>query len=63
MGNAKILIEMRRQKLFRTPYLYDAGGNISKHWWIEFGYRDPKDGKMKRKRYQGELSHLKTKKT
>ncbi|WP_372650993.1 tyrosine-type recombinase/integrase [Draconibacterium sp.] len=53
---------MRRKKLFRTPYLYDAGGDISKSWWIEFGYRDPKDGKMKRKRYQEDLSLLKTKK-
>nr|WP_319266083.1 site-specific integrase [uncultured Draconibacterium sp.] len=53
---------MRRKKLFRTPYLYDAGGDISKSWWIELGYRDPKDGKMKRKRYQEELSLLKTKK-
>nr|WP_319570143.1 hypothetical protein [uncultured Draconibacterium sp.] len=53
---------MRRKKLFRTPYLFDAGGDISKPWWIELGYRDPKDGKMKRKRYQEDLSLLKTKK-
>ncbi|WP_372775681.1 tyrosine-type recombinase/integrase [Mangrovibacterium sp.] len=53
---------MRRQKLFRTPYLYDAGGDIQKPWWIEFGYRDPKDGKMKRKRYQEGFAELRTKK-
>ena len=53
---------MRRQKLFRAPYLYDAGGDISKPWWIELGYRDPLDGKMKRKRYQIEITSLKTKK-
>jgi site-specific recombinase XerD len=53
---------MRRQKLFRTPYLYDAGGNMSKPWWIEFGYRDPKDGAMKRKRYQEGFAELRTKK-
>ncbi|MFV0377129.1 MAG: tyrosine-type recombinase/integrase [Mangrovibacterium sp.] len=53
---------MKRQKLFRAPYLYDAGGDLSKPWWIELGYRDPRDGKMKRKRYQEEISALKTKK-
>lgn len=53
---------MRRQKLFRTPYLYDAGGNLSRPWWIELGYRDPSDGKMKRKRYQGGFAELKTRK-
>jgi len=53
---------MRRQKLFRSPYLYDAGGDLSKPWWVEMGYRDPRDGKMKRKRYQEELTLLATKK-
>lgn len=53
---------MRRKKLFRTPYLYDAGGDISKPWWIELGYRDPRDGKMKRKRYQEGFADLPTKK-
>lgn len=53
---------MRRQKLFRSPYLYDAGGDLSKPWWVEMGYRDPRDGKMKRKRYQVEITSLKTKK-
>lgn len=62
LGNAEKQSKMRRQKLFRTPYLYDAGGNISKAWWIEFGYRDPKDGKMKRKRYQEGFAQLRTKK-
>lgn len=53
---------MRRKKLFRTPYLYDAGGDLSKAWWIELGYRDPRDGKMKRKRYQEGFAELRTKK-
>ena len=53
---------MKRQKLFRPPYLYDAGGDISKSWWIEMGYRDPRDGKMKRKRYQEGFAELRTKK-
>jgi site-specific recombinase XerD len=53
---------MKRQKLFRPPYLYDAGGDISKPWWVEFGYRDPRDGVMKRKRVQDGFAELKTKK-
>jgi len=53
---------MKRQKLFRSPYLYDAGGDLSKPWWIELGYRDPLDGKMKRKRYQEGFAELRTKK-
>jgi len=53
---------MKRQKLFRTPYLYDAGGDVKKQWWIEFGYRDPADGVMKRKRYKEGFAALRTKK-
>ena len=53
---------MKRQKLFRSPYLYDAGGDLQKPWWIELGYRDPLDGKMKRKRYQEGFAELRTKK-
>jgi len=54
--------QMKRQKLFRPPYLYDAGGDLSKSWWVELGYRDPRDGQMKRKRYQDGFAELKTKK-
>ena len=53
---------MKRQKLFRQPYLYDSGGDITKPWWVELGYRDPRDGKMKRKRYQEGFAELTTKK-
>lgn len=53
---------MRRQKLFRTPRLFDQGGDLSKPWWVEIGYRDPIDGKMKRKRYQEGFAQLRTKK-
>ncbi len=53
---------MRRQKLFRTPYLYDAGGDLSKPWWVELGYRDPRDDRIKRKRYQEGFADLRTKK-
>lgn len=53
---------MRRQKLFRPPYLYDAGGDLHKPWWVEYGYRDPKTGKMIRKRIREGFADLKTKK-
>lgn len=53
---------MKRQKLFRLPRLYDAGGDLSKPWWVEIGYRDPRDGQMKRKRYQDGFAMLRTKK-
>lgn len=53
---------MRRQKLFRSPRLYDNGGDLSKPWWVEIGYRNPKDGKMIRKRYQDGFAQLRTKK-
>lgn len=53
---------MKRQKLFRAPRLYDAGGDLSKPWWIEIGYRDPRDNEMKRKRYQDGFAQLRTKK-
>lgn len=53
---------MRRLKLFRPPRLFDSGGDLSKPWWIEIGYRDPKDGQMKRKRYQDGFANLRTKK-
>lgn len=53
---------MKRQKLFRLPYLYDSGGDLSKPWWVELGYRDPRDGRMKRKRYQEGFAEIRTKK-
>lgn len=53
---------MIRKKLFRTPYLYTNGGDLSKPWWIELGYRDPKTGKMVRKRYMEGFAELRTKK-
>lgn len=53
---------MKRQKLFRSPRLHDAGGDLSKPWWVEIGYRDPRDGDMHRKRYQDGFAELKTKK-
>lgn len=53
---------MKRQKLFRAPKLNDRGGDISKPWWVEIAYREPRSGLLTRKRYQKEISALKTKK-
>jgi len=53
---------MSRQKLFRTPYLNNAGGDLSKAWFIELGFRDPQSGKMVRKRYYDGFAVLRTKK-
>ena len=53
---------MRRLKLYRLPVLHNAGGDLSKPWWVEIAYRDPRDGKMVRKRYKSGFSELKTRK-
>ena len=53
---------MKREQLFRPPILNDRNGNLSKPWFVEIGYRDPKDGAMKRKRYQTGFTELRTKK-
>ena len=53
---------MRRLKLYRLPKLHNAGGDLSKPWWVEIAYRDPRDQKMKRKRYNSGFAELKTKK-
>ena len=53
---------MRRKKLFNPPFLYDAGGDLAKPWWVEVRYRDPVDNKMHRRRYQEGFAGLKTKK-
>lgn len=53
---------MKRQKLFRIPYLYDNGGDLAKQWWVEYGYRDPRTSKMVRRRYHEGFATIKTKK-
>ena len=60
--DALISIIMRRLKLYRLPRLHNAGGDTSKQWWVEIAYRDPRDGKMKRKRYRDGFAKLKTRK-
>ena len=53
---------MRRQKLYRIPILNNGGNDLSKAWFVELGYRDPADNKMKRKRYYDGFAELRTKK-
>ena len=53
---------MRRLKLYRLPRLVNQGGDLSKQWWVEIAYRNPSDGKMKRKRYREGFAKLKTRK-
>jgi len=61
-GDALFSDIMRRQKLFRAPRLFDQGGDLSKPWWVEIGYRDPRTDKMVRKRYQEGFAQIRTKK-
>ena len=44
----------RRKKLARLPHLNDAGGDISKQWYVEYAIRNPKNDRMERFRvYEG----------
>jgi hypothetical protein len=45
---------MNREKLIKLPVVYDAGGDVSKKWFIEFYIKNPKNGKFERQRiYRG----------
>lgn len=39
-----------KEKIIRLPVIYDAGGDISKKWFIEFYVRNPRTGRMERQR-------------
>lgn len=39
---------MKSDILFSKPKIYDAGGDITKRWYIYFSYRNPETGKMER---------------
>lgn len=41
------------KKLLVLPHLRDAGGDMSKDWFVEYGYRNPRTGVMKRFRVRG----------
>lgn len=45
---------MKKQIIIRLPVIYDAGGDISKKWFIEYYVRNPRNGRMDRQRsYKG----------
>lgn len=39
---------MKNRGLYSTPKIYDAGGDLSKRWYVYFSFRNPKTGKMER---------------
>ncbi|NLO02845.1 MAG: hypothetical protein GX126_11125, partial [Bacteroidales bacterium] len=41
---------MKQTVLIRLPVIYDAGGDLSKKWFIEFYVRNPRTGFMERQR-------------
>ena len=53
---------MKREKIAILPQLNDCGGNIEKKWFVFFSYRDPKSGKMIRKKEYKGLHQIKNKK-
>lgn len=38
----------RKKAIVILPRLIDAGGDVSQKWWIEYSYRNPRTGVMKR---------------
>jgi integrase len=45
---------MNREKLIKLPVIFDAGGDVSKRWFVEYYVKNPKDGKfVRRKIYKG----------
>lgn len=54
--------DLEHKRLFSTPKIYDANGDLNKRWYIYFSYRDPDTGKMKRmKNIYGKVNGHKTK--
>ncbi|SFZ91336.1 Site-specific recombinase XerD [Flaviramulus basaltis] len=40
--------DLSTKKLFSSPKIYTANGNLSKRWYVYFSFRDPNTGKLKR---------------
>lgn len=38
----------RRRAIVILPHLVDAGGDVTKKWWVEYSFRNPKTGVMQR---------------
>ncbi len=39
---------LKAKKDYSQPKIYDAGGDLSKRWYVYYSYREPKTGKLKR---------------
>jgi integrase len=52
--------EMKREKLVRLPILCDAGGDLTKNWFVEFYCRNPKNGKFERQKIYKGINKLHT---
>ena len=42
------LLTVKRKKIVILPKLNDAGGNLSKKWFVYYSVRDPRTDKMER---------------
>ena len=40
--------DLEHKTKFSVPKIFDAGGDLSKRWYVYFSYRNPKTGKLKR---------------
>ena len=40
--------DLAHKKIFSTPKIHTANGDLSKRWYVYFSFRDPKTGKLKR---------------
>jgi integrase len=54
--------DLEHKTKFSTPKIFDAGGDLSKRWYVYFSYRNPKTGKLKRmKNIYGSANRYKAK--
>ena len=54
--------DLEHKTKFSSPKIFDAGGDLSKRWYVYFSYRSPKTGKLKRiKNIYGKANRHKTK--
>jgi len=51
---------MKREKLVRLPIVCDAGGDLTKNWFVEFYCRNPKNGKFERQKIYKGINKLHT---
>lgn len=61
--NEHLLEHLKEQKKpYYEPSIYDAGGDLSKRWYIYYSYRNPETGKFERmKNIYGSANRYKTK--